>query len=262
MTIRNATGLVHSAGVHVTFAMRILFAEDDRQFRTSVARGLREASYTVDQAANGTQALSMALEGDYDAIVLDVLMPGQDGVAVCRAIREQGNRVPILMLTALDAVDHRIIGLDAGADDYLVKPFDFGELLARLRAITRRHGDTVAAQLRVGDLTIDTRSRRVWRDNRDIALTAKEFAFLLYLARNAGRVVSRADLMTHVWEDARPTYSNIIDVYASRLRRKIDEGEPVALFKTLRGTGYMLESPEPPASISRSGTKSSTSRTD
>jgi two-component system copper resistance phosphate regulon response regulator CusR len=232
--------------------MRILFAEDDRQFRTSVARGLREASYTVDQAANGNQALAMALEGDYDAIILDVLLPGHDGTTVCRAIREHGNAVPILMLTALDAVEHRIMGLDAGADDYLVKPFDFGELLARLRAITRRHGDA-AGQLRVGDLTIDTRSRRVWRVDRDIALTAREFAFLLHLARNAGRVVSRAELMTHVWEDARHTYSNIIDVYASRLRRKIDEGEATALFKTLRGTGYMLEPPES-AGAARSGT--------
>jgi two-component system copper resistance phosphate regulon response regulator CusR len=233
--------------------MRLLFAEDDRQLRTSLTRGLREASYDVEHAASGVQALAMATEGSYDAIILDVLLPGKDGIEVCRAIREQGSRVPILMLTALDAVEDRITGLDAGADDYLVKPFDFGELLARLRALTRRHGDTRAAELRIGDLIIDVQRRRVWRDDREIALTAKEFAFLLYLARNAGRVVSRADLMTHVWEDARPTYSNIIDVYASRLRRKIDEGEKVALFRTLRGTGYMLE---PPAAGARAAPKS------
>jgi two-component system copper resistance phosphate regulon response regulator CusR len=147
------------------------------------------------------------------------------------------------MLTALDGVEQRIAGLDAGADDYLTKPFDFGELLARLRALTRRRGDVAPATIVVGDLAIDTARRSVRRNRRDIALTAKEFALLLHLARNAGRVVSRAELMSHVWDDARNTYSNIIDVYASRLRRKIDEGEKVALFTTVRGSGFMLEAP-------------------
>jgi two-component system copper resistance phosphate regulon response regulator CusR len=226
--------------------MRILFAEDDAQLRASIARGLREASHAVDEAGSGPEALTLANAGDYDAIVLDLMLPGKDGIAVCQDIRghERGRRVPILMLTALDTVDQRIAGLDAGADDYLTKPFDFGELLARLRAITRRRGDISAPQLVVGDLVIDTSRHRVTRGGRDIALTAKEFAFLLHLARNAGRVVSRAELMTHVWEDSKNTYSNIIDVYASRLRHKIDEGEPVALFKTLRGTGFLLEAPE------------------
>jgi DNA-binding response OmpR family regulator len=223
--------------------MRILFAEDDRQLRTSIVRGLREASYAVDQAGTGPQALSLATESDYDVIILDVLLPGEDGLAVCRAIREQGSRVPILMLTALDGVEQRIAGLDAGADDYLSKPFDFGELLARLRALTRRRGDVAPATIVIGDLAIDTARRSVRRGKREIALTAKEFALLLHLARNAGRIVSRAELMTHVWDDARNTYSNIIDVYASRLRRKIDEGERVALFTTVRGSGFMLESP-------------------
>jgi two-component system copper resistance phosphate regulon response regulator CusR len=223
--------------------MRILFAEDDRQLRTSIARGLREQSYAVDQAGTGPQALALAAASDYDGIILDVLLPSTDGLAVCRAIREQGNRVPILMLTALDGVEQRIAGLDAGADDYLTKPFDFGELLARLRALTRRRGDVAPATIVVGDLAIDTARRSVRRNRRDIALTAKEFALLLHLARNAGRVVSRAELMSHVWDDARNTYSNIIDVYASRLRRKIDEGEKVALFTTVRGSGFMLEAP-------------------
>jgi DNA-binding response OmpR family regulator len=242
--------------------MRLLFAEDDRQLRNSVTRGLREASYEVEQAANGVQALQLASAGGFDAIILDVLLPRKDGIAVCRAIREQGDRVPILMLTALDAVEDRITGLDAGADDYLVKPFDFGELLARLRALIRRHGDPGAAQLRIADLTIDVQRRRVWRGDREITLTAREFAFLLLLARNAGRPVSRADLMANVWEDSGPTFSNIIDVYASRLRRKIDEGEAVALFRTMRGTGYMLDAAEPPSAPSRPSAKGGTRRQD
>lgn len=228
--------------------MRILFVEDDKQLRTAVARGLREAEHTVDLASNGAQAISMATgpatAGRYDAIILDVLLPEQDGIAVCRAIRDQGNRVPILMLTALDAVADRIRGLDAGADDYVSKPFDFGELLARLRALTRRH-ESSDARLRVGDLVIDVAKRRARRGKRDIALSERELAFLVYLARRPGEVVSRDELMAHVWEDERGSYSNIIDVYASRLRRKIDEGEEVSLFKTLRGTGYMLEAPAP-----------------
>ena len=226
--------------------MHLLLAEDDRQLRTSVARGLREAGYTVDLAGTGTQALEMASTGLYDAIVLDVLLPEADGMAVCRTLRDEGNRTPILMLTALDAVEHRIRGLDAGADDYLAKPFDFGELLARLRALTRRHLEPVTPELRIGDLLIDVSRRRVQRNRREIELTSTEFAFLLYLARNAGRVVSRADLHAQVWDDTRPTYSNIVDVYMSRLRRKIDDGEEVPLFRTMRGAGYVLDVPEPP----------------
>jgi two-component system copper resistance phosphate regulon response regulator CusR len=231
--------------------MRILFAEDDRQLRTSIARGLREASYTVDEAGTGPQALALAVANDYDAVILDILLPGKNGKLVCRAIRERGSRVPILMLTALDGVEQRIAGLDAGADDYLTKPFDFGELLARLRALTRRRGEVIPTELVIGDLTIDTLRHAVRRNRRDIALTAKEYAFLLHLARNAGRVVTRAELMAHVWDDTRNTYSNIIDVYASRLRRKIDDGEPAALFTTLRGSGFMLEAPAPPPAASR-----------
>jgi len=231
--------------------MRILFAEDDRQLRSSIARGLREASYAVDEAATGTQALALATANDYDALILDVLLPGKNGKLVCRAVREHGSRVPILMLTALDGVEQRIAGLDAGADDYLTKPFDFGELLARLRALTRRRGEVMPSELVVGDLVIDTLRHAVRRRRREIALTAKEYAFLLHLARNAGRVVTRAELMAHVWDEARPTYSNIIDVYASRLRRKIDEGESDALFTTLRGSGFMLEAAEPPAAAGR-----------
>ncbi len=224
--------------------MRLLFAEDDRHLLTSISRGLREASHEVDQAANGTQALSLALANDYDGIILDVLLPGKSGIEVCRAIRAHGSRVPILMLTALDAVEQRIEGLDAGADDYLTKPFNFGELLARLRALDRRHGDTLTSRIVIGDLVLDGQRRVAQRGGRDIPLTAREFAFLAHLARNAGRVVSRAELMAEVWDDQRNTYSNIIDVYAGRLRRKIDEGERVPLFSTVRGLGFVLEVPK------------------
>lgn len=223
--------------------MRLLFAEDDRQLLTSISRGLREASHDVDQASNGNQALSLALANEYDGIILDVLLPGKSGIEVCRAVRTHGSRVPILMLTALDAVEHRIAGLDAGADDYLAKPFDFGELLARLRALDRRHGDTMTSRLVVGDLILDGQRHVAQRNGREISLTAREFAFLVYLARNAGRVVTRAELMEHVWDDHPNAYSNIIDVYAGRLRRKIDEGERVALFSTIRGQGFVLEVP-------------------
>ncbi|MFN8668076.1 MAG: response regulator transcription factor [Gemmatimonadaceae bacterium] len=223
--------------------MRVLFAEDDRQLRESVARGLREASYVVDLAANGTEALALAGQHTYDAVILDILMAGASGLEVCKAIRAAGNSVPILMLTALDAIEQRITGLDAGADDYLTKPFDFGELLARLRALTRRRGEVLSPELVIGDLVIDTTRHEVRRGARQIPLTTKEFTFLHHLARHAGRVVSRAELMEHVWEDKSNAYSNIIDVYASRLRRKLEEGDETPLVVTLRGTGFMLNVP-------------------
>ena len=240
--------------------MRILLAEDDRQLRTSIVRGLREASYAVDQAAAGPQAQTLALANEYDVIILDILLPGKSGIEVCHAIREHGNRAPLLMLTALDGVDERIAGLDAGADDYLTKPFDFGELLARVRALTRRRGEVMSQQLVVGDLAIDTLRHSVRRGDRDLTLTAKEYAFLSHMARNAGRVVTRAELMAHVWDETGHNYSNIIDVYASRLRRKIDEGEAVALFTTVRGSGFMLDSPESARSANRPVRRSSARR--
>lgn len=223
--------------------MRILLVEDDRQLRTSVARGLIEAGHQVEEATDGIAALEMALGAEFECVVLDVLLPGRNGMDVCRELRARGNWVPVLMLTALDGVDHRIEGLDAGADDYLPKPFDFGELLARLRAMTRRPPGSHALVLSVGDLVIDTRRRSARRAGRRIDLTAREFAFLLHLGRNAGRIVTRAELMDSVW-DGSQAQSNVIDVYASRLRKKIDEGEDVALFVTQRGVGYMLDAPE------------------
>jgi DNA-binding response OmpR family regulator len=223
--------------------MRLLFAEDDKPLLTAISRGLREAGYDVEQATTGGQALTLAQEGKYDAIILDVLLPGKSGIVVCKAIREAGNRVPILMLTALDAVEQRIAGLDAGADDYLTKPFDFGELLARLRALSRRRGATAPARLVIGDLEIDNERRSVRRGGREITLTAREFTLLQFLAQNVGRVVSRSELMEHVWDDTQTNYSNIIDVYAGRLRRKIDDGEHEAMFSTVRGVGFRLDAP-------------------
>jgi two-component system copper resistance phosphate regulon response regulator CusR len=223
--------------------MRILLAEDDRHLAASIARGLREADHDVDAVLNGTDALAHASEKAYDALILDVLLPGRSGLDVCKSIRSRGDRVPVLMLTALDAVEHRIAGLDAGADDYLTKPFDFGELLARLRAITRRHAERAPARVSVGDLEVDLERHAVRRGARDIPLTAKEFALLAYLVQHAGRVITRAELMEHVWGESRGGYSNIIDVYASRLRRKIDDGEADVMFSTVRGVGFLLEAP-------------------
>jgi len=235
--------------------VRVLFAEDEAQLRESVARGLREASYVVDLAANGPEALALGLAHNYDVVILDILMAGASGLEVCRAMRAAELPVPILMLTALDSVEQRITGLDAGADDYLTKPFDFGELLARLRALTRRRGELLSPELVVGELVIDTTRHLVRRGGREIALTTKEFTFLHHLARHAGRVVSRAELMEHVWEDKSNAYSNIIDVYASRLRRKLGEGDEVPLVVTLRGTGFMLQVPAVSASRAPEGAR-------
>jgi two-component system copper resistance phosphate regulon response regulator CusR len=224
--------------------VRILLAEDDRQLRESIARGLREASYAIDDAPDGERALFLAAVNDYDAIVLDIVLPGRDGIAVCREIRRKGNHTPILMLTARDTVDDKIIGLDAGADDYLTKPFDFGELLARLRALVRRKGDVLPGELSVADLVVDTRRHTARRGRREITLTTKEYALLEHLVRNAGRIVTRAEINAHVWDDNHDPFSNLIDVYVSRLRRKVDGGERVALISTRRGVGYMLAAPQ------------------
>jgi two-component system copper resistance phosphate regulon response regulator CusR len=223
--------------------MRILLAEDDRQLRESISRGLREASYAVDDAPDGGKAIFLAAVNEYDAIILDVVLPVRDGLEVCREIRKKGSHVPILMLTARDSVDDKITGLDAGADDYLTKPFDFGELLARIRALVRRRGDVLPAELSVADLVVDTRRHSARRGRREITLTSKEFALLEHLVRNAGRIVTRTEINAHVWDDNHDPFSNLIDVYVSRLRRKVDGGERIALISTRRGVGYMLAAP-------------------
>jgi len=221
--------------------MRVLLVEDEPRAAEILARGLREQTYAVDVAADGEAAIFQAAATDYDALILDVMLPIKDGLAVCRAIRESGNAVPILMLTARDAVDARIEGLDCGADDYLVKPFDFGELLARLRAIVRRGRQPIAAdRVAIGALTLDTRARRARVGARELALTAKEYALLEYLVRRAGDVVTRAEIAEHVWDERSDPLSNVVDVYVQRLRRKIEEagGEPP--IRTRRGEGYQV----------------------
>jgi two-component system copper resistance phosphate regulon response regulator CusR len=221
--------------------VRVLLVEDEPQAAVVLAKGLREQSYAVDVAADGETALFQVGTTDYDALILDVMLPRVDGLAVCRSIREAGNAVPILMVTARDAVESRIQGLDCGADDYLVKPYDFGELLARLRALIRRGAQPVLPdRLVVGPLTVETRSRRARVRSMEMALTAKEYALLEYLARRAGDVVSRSDIAEHVWDEHYDPMSNVVDVYIQRLRRKLEVAGEDTLIRTRRGEGYQL----------------------
>ncbi len=221
--------------------MRILLVEDEPDAARLIAKGLREQAYAVDIATDGEAACYQAAIADYDLIVLDVLLPLKDGFEVCRQLRREGSGVPILMLTARDAVEARIAGLDSGADDYLAKPFDFGELLARLRALIRRGARPPSPEsLRVGDLELDTRARRARRRGRDVPLTAREYALLEYLARRAGQVVGRAEIAEHVWDESYDPFSNVIEVYVRRLRRKLDDPERASLIRTRRGEGYEL----------------------
>ena len=221
--------------------MRILLVEDEPNAAQVLAKGLREQSYAVDVATDGETAIFQAGTNDYDGLILDVMLPVLDGVAVCRTIRDSGCTVPILMLTARDAVESRVEGLDAGADDYLVKPYDFRELTARLRALIRRgHQPVLPERLVLGCLAIDTRSRAVIVRDREVLLRAKEYALLEYLARRAGDVVSRADIAEHVWDEHYDPLSNVVDVYVQRLRRKLDVPGRESLIRTRRGEGYQL----------------------
>jgi two-component system copper resistance phosphate regulon response regulator CusR len=206
-----------------------------------LAKGLREHAYAVDVATTGDDAVYRAAITDYDAIVLDVLLPGKSGLQVCRELRQGGSVVPILMLTARDTVENRIAGLDSGADDYLIKPFDFGELLARLRAVVRRGRRPLTPTIiNIGSLELDTRARRASRRGRSLELTAREYALLEYLVLHANEVVGRAAIAEHVWDTAYEPLSNVIDVCIQRLRRKIDEPGKASVIVTRRGEGYML----------------------
>jgi DNA-binding response OmpR family regulator len=226
--------------------MRILLVEDERVAAEVLAKGLREQAYAVDVASDGAAALDHAATNDYDLIILDVLLPRVSGVEICGRLRAYGFTVPILMLTARGEPDERVAGLDAGADDYLSKPYHFPELLARVRALLRRGPALVPSVLALQDLTVDTRARRVARGGRAIPLTTKEYALLEYLARRQGDVVGRADIAEHVWDDSFDPLSNSIEVYIQRLRRKIDDGQAVKLIQTRRGAGYSLDVADDP----------------
>jgi two-component system copper resistance phosphate regulon response regulator CusR len=218
--------------------------EDDAVIASSLAKGLREQAYAVDLATDGDAAVYQAAVNPYDAVVLDVMLPKRDGFAVCRELRRRGLTTPVLMLTARDSVRDRIEGLDTGADDYLTKPFEFGELLARLRALLRRGPVLAPAVLSVADLELDTHAQRVTRAGREVPLTTREYALLEFLARNAGRVVGRAEISDHVWDDNYDPLSNLIESYINRLRKKLDAPGLPPLIHTRRGAGYSLgESP-------------------
>lgn len=220
--------------------MRVLLAEDDPRIAKFVAKGLREHSYAVDVVADGEAALYQAEINSYDLFILDVMIPHADGFTVCRKLRTSGNRSPILMLTARDAVEDRISGLDSGADDYLIKPFSFLELLARLRALLRRPNELRGSEIVIEDLVLDTRGQRVFRSNAPVVVTAKEYALLEYLARNAGRIIGREEIAEHVWDESFDPFSNLIEVYVNRLRKKIDLAGMAPLLHTRRGAGYSL----------------------
>jgi len=220
--------------------MRLLVAEDDARLADLLERSLREQGYAVDVCTEGARAVYLAAVNEYDALVLDVGLPHGDGLSVSRELRRRGKRMPILMLTARDGVPDRVAGLDAGADDYLTKPFALDELYARLRALMRRLPELLPSALRVGDLIVDTQRRTAARGEREIRLTSKEYAMLEYLARNADRVVGRAELSEHVWDENHDPMSNAIEVYVNRLRRKVDATGETPLIHTHRGAGYRL----------------------
>jgi len=221
--------------------MRILLVEDEERIAAFIHKGLREELYTVDVARDGAEALDIALASEYDLIVLDVRLPIRDGISVCRELRAQGNRTPILMLTARDTVDDRVRGLDAGADDYLVKPFAFQELLARLRALARRPPVVQDHTLRVENLTLDTRTHQARRDAQPIDLSAREYRLLELLMRHPGQVLTRTQIAEHIWGYDFDANSNVVDVYIRYLRRKVDDPFEPKLIQTVRGVGYKLE---------------------
>ncbi len=220
--------------------MRILIVEDERQIAAFLERGLKEEGYASDLVYNGNDALDWAAAVEYDGIVLDVMLPGRDGFSVLRELRARGNQTPILMLTARDTVDDRVNGLDLGADDYLVKPFVFKELVARLRAITRRQSETRSVELQVGDLILNTVTHQAQRGEHRIELTTKEYNLLEFLMRNPNRVLTRTQIAEHVWNLDFFSESNVVDVYIRYLRRKIDGANELKLIKTVRGSGYLI----------------------
>jgi len=223
--------------------MRILVVEDEKKVASFIQRGLAAERYTVDVVHDGDAGLARALEGHYDLLILDLMLPGRDGAAVLRALRAEHRTLPILLLTARAALTDKVRGLDLGADDYLTKPFEFAELLARVRALLRRGAGVPAPTLAVADLTLDPSTRAVTRAGRRIDLTAREYALLEFFLRHPGRVLSRALIAQHVWGVSFDTFTNVIDVYVNYLRRKIDVDFDPKLLHTVRGAGYVLKDP-------------------
>ena len=223
--------------------MRILVAEDERDLNEILCKKLRSEDYCIDGCFDGEEALDYLASVDYDAVILDIMMPKRSGLEVVEQLRRQGNQTPVLFLTARDSIDDRVTGLDAGADDYLVKPFAFDELLARLRVMTRKRGGERSNLFTIDDLTLDIRSKRVERGGVELKLSAKEYALLEYLIRNKGVVLSRIQIEENIWGFDYEGSSNIVDVYIRYLRRKIDKDHPVKLIHTIRGSGYVLKLP-------------------
>ncbi|MCX7930757.1 MAG: response regulator transcription factor [Chlorobi bacterium] len=222
--------------------MRILVIEDEQKVASFIQRGLEEEQYVVDVAHDGAEGLALARENPYDAIVLDVMLPGKNGFDVLSELRAHGNQTPVIILTARGSTEDRVRGLDLGADDYLPKPFHFEELSARLRSILRRSSSQKSSRIAVGDLVLDTAARRVWRGDKEIELTAKEYALLEYLMRNQHRYLNRTMILQHVWKDPHSPISNIIEVYIMRLRSKI-EYDGKRFIHNVRGLGYRIKEP-------------------
>jgi len=223
--------------------MRILIVDDDRRLCAIIKRGLLEEAYAVDAAYDGEEGEYLAEVSAYDLIILDIMLPIKNGIEICQELRAKRVNTPILMLTAKDAVEDRVRGLDTGADDYLVKPFAFSELLARVRALLRREGISKSPELRVGDLALNTLTRQVWRGQRPIELTTKEYVILEYFMRHPNVVVTRTMIEEHAWDYDFDSLSNLVDVYMRRLRRKIDDEGKDSLIQTVRGAGYRLKAP-------------------
>ena len=221
--------------------MRILVVEDEVKIAQFVKRGLKEEGYAVDVAGDGEEGHFILSSNEYDAIILDLMLPKIDGLTLCRTLRKEGNQTPILMLTAKDTVKDKVKGLDSGADDYLPKPFAFEELLARVRVLLRKKDSRVQTQLKVEDLVLDLLTHKVTRGDREIDLTVKEYALLEYLMRNAGNIVTRTMISEHVWDINFDTFTNVIDVYINYLRNKIDSGFADKMIHTVRGKGYLLK---------------------
>jgi two-component system copper resistance phosphate regulon response regulator CusR len=224
--------------------MRILIVEDEARVARFIAKGLREQSYAVDNVSDGEEALQQVNINDYDLIILDVMLHSKDGFEVCRQLRSAGIKIPVLMLTARDSVDDRVTGLDSGADDYLIKPFDFKELLARVRALLRREKELRPVILQLDNLVVNTKDHQVKRGDRIINLTAKEYALLEFFLLRKQQLVKRHEIAEHVWDENFDPFSNIIDVYVRRLRKKIDGGFATPLIHTRRGEGYILSTSE------------------